>query len=115
VKYLLARLLFTPSFLLAQSRFDGTWVMKMDTLRFSGTPEKYLFEKDMYHGLSCVPKVDVKTDGTEQQETGHDYDTLAANPEWQFDRVHNEESGEDYVRVYRGRVTGRADDDGRVH
>jgi hypothetical protein len=77
VKNLLALLLFAPSFLLAQSRFDGTWVMKMDTLQFSGTPEKYLFDKDMYHCLSCVPKVDVKTDGTDQKLTGHNYDTLA--------------------------------------
>jgi hypothetical protein len=77
VNYLLALLLFVPSLLLAQGRFDGTWAMKMDTLRFSGPSEKYLFEKDMYHCLSCVPKVDVKTDGTDQKVAGHNYDTLA--------------------------------------
>lgn len=78
MKNLLALLLFTPSFLFAQSRFDGTWEMKMGTLRFSGTPEKYLFDKEIYHCLSCVPKVEVKIDGTDQRVAGYpNYDTLA--------------------------------------
>jgi len=78
VRNLVALLLFAPSFLFAQSRFDGTWKMKMDTLRFSGTPEEYLFDKEMYHCLSCVPKVDVKTDGTDQKVAGYaNYDTFA--------------------------------------
>jgi hypothetical protein len=78
VKKLLFLFLFTPPFLLAQSRFDGTWEMKMDTLRFCGAPEKYFFDKEMYHCLSCVPKVDVKTDGTDQRVAGYpNYDTLA--------------------------------------
>jgi hypothetical protein len=71
-------LFFVPSILFAQSRFDGTWEMKTDTLRFSGPPEEYLFDKEMYHCLSCVPKVDVKTDGTDQRVAGYpNYDTLA--------------------------------------
>ena len=31
----------------------------------------------MYHCVSCVPRVDVKTDGTDQKVTGYSYDTLA--------------------------------------
>jgi len=78
VKSLFALLLFAPSFLFAQSRFDGAWKMKMDTLQFSGTPEEYLFDKGMYHCFSCVPQVDVKTDGTDQKVAGYpNYDTLA--------------------------------------
>jgi hypothetical protein len=78
VRNLLALLLFVPSFLFAQSRFDGTWEMKMDTLQFSGPPEQYLFDKGMYHCLSCVPRVHVKTDGTDQKVAGFaNYDTLA--------------------------------------
>jgi hypothetical protein len=78
VKNLLVLLLFAPSFLFAQSRFNGTWEMKMDTLRFSGTPEEYLFDKEMYHCLSCIPKVDVKTDGADHKVAGYaNYDTLA--------------------------------------
>jgi hypothetical protein len=70
-------LLVTASPLLAQTRFDGTWEMKMDTLQFSGPPEDYLFDKGMYHCESCIPKVDVETDGAEHKVTGHPYDTLA--------------------------------------
>jgi len=73
----LALALFLTSTLCAQNRFDGTWRMKMDTLQFSGPPEDYLIDKGMYHCESCVPKVDVKTDGSDQKVTGHAYDTLA--------------------------------------
>jgi hypothetical protein len=70
--------LFLTSFVSAQSRFDGTWEMKTDTLRFSGAPEEYVLDKGMYHCTTCVPAVDVKTDGTDQKVTGHPYfDSIA--------------------------------------
>jgi len=77
VRSLFALLFLTSSFLSAQSRFDGTWEMKMDTLRFSSAPEKYLLEKGTYHCLTCAPAVDVKADGTDQNVTGHYFDTIA--------------------------------------
>ena len=73
----LALTFFLTSSLLAQTHFDGTWQMKMDTLQFSGPPEDYLLEKGMYHCESCIPKVDVKMDGSDQKVTGYAYDTLA--------------------------------------
>jgi hypothetical protein len=51
--------------------------MKMDTLRFSGPPEEYLLDKGVYHCETCVPKVDVETDGIDHKVTGHPYDTIA--------------------------------------
>ena len=72
-----ALLLLLTSSLFAQTRFNGTWQMKMDTLQFSGPPEDYLFDKGMYHCESCVPKVDVKMDGGDQKVAGYAYDTLA--------------------------------------
>src|SRR5436305_5580828 len=53
--------------------------MRMDTLRFSGTPEDYLITNGMYRCLSCSPPVDVKADGTDQAVAGHEiyYDTIA--------------------------------------
>jgi hypothetical protein len=69
--------LLTSATLVAQSRFDGTWEMKTDTLQFSGPPEDYLLDKGIYHCESCVPKVDVETDGIDHKVTGHPYDTLA--------------------------------------
>ena len=77
MKILLAYFLFATSFLPAQSRFDGTWEMNMDTLQFSGSPEDYLFADGMYHCKSCIPKVDVKTDGVDHEVAGYSYDTLA--------------------------------------
>ncbi len=77
MRSLLALLLLTSSLLFAQSRFDGSWEMKMDTLRFSSAPEKYLLEKGTYHCLTCAPRVDVKADGTDQEVTGHYFDTIA--------------------------------------
>jgi hypothetical protein len=78
MKRQLALLLFVPSVLFAQSRFDGTWEMKMDTIQFSNTPEEYLLDEGVYHCLTCVPKVDVKADGTDQKVDGHAYfDTYA--------------------------------------
>ncbi len=75
-KHLVLALLLTSS-VFAQSRFEGTWKMQMDTLQFSGPPEDYVFDKGMYYCMSCVPKVDVKTDGSDQKVTGYAYDTLA--------------------------------------
>jgi hypothetical protein len=68
-----------PLSLPAQTRFDGTWRMKMDTLQFSGTPEEYLIADGIYHCVSCVPKVDVNADGADHKVSGHEayYDTIA--------------------------------------
>jgi hypothetical protein len=77
MRKLVSLLLFMQSWMYAQSRFDGTWKMKMDTLQFSGPPEDYLFADGMYHCKSCIPKVDVKTDGVAYEVTGYSYDTLA--------------------------------------
>jgi len=79
MKQQLALLLFLTSAVFAQSRFDGTWEMKMDTLQFSGPPEEYLIAHGMYHCLSCVPKVEVNADGTDYKITGHEayYDSIA--------------------------------------
>ena len=78
MKNTLVLILLAHSILFAQSRFDGTWEMKMDTLEFSGTPEEYLLNDGMYHCLSCVPNVDVKTDGNDQKVTGHPtFDTIS--------------------------------------
>jgi len=77
MRKLVALLFFMQSWMFAQSRFDGTWEMKMDTLQFTSPPEDYLIADGMYHCKSCIPKVDVKTDGVEYKVAGHAYETLA--------------------------------------
>lgn len=78
MRILLVLLLLAPSFVLAQSRFDGTWEMRMETIELSGPPEEYLLKDGMYHCLTCAPRVDIKADGTDEKVTGHPYfDTLS--------------------------------------
>ena len=55
MRTLFALLFLMQSWMFAQTRFDGTWRMKMDTLLFSGPPEEYLFADGMYHCKSCIP------------------------------------------------------------
>ena len=101
-KRLAVLLLLTTSPLVAQTRFDGTWLMKMDTLQFSGTPEEYLVDQARYRCLSCVPPVDVKSDGSDQKVSGHDayYDTMSA-------RILDEKSVE-FTFKKNGKVVARS-------
>ena len=51
---------------------------KLDTAKFPTKPDKYSLSNNMYECLTCVPKVSVKADGSEQKVTGHPYfDTIA--------------------------------------
>ncbi len=77
-KLLLFLTLLASASLFAQSPFDGTWVTKLDTAKLPTKPDKYVVNQNMYECLTCVPKVSVKADGTDQKVTGHPYfDTLA--------------------------------------
>ncbi len=80
MKSRLALVLLLTASVFGQSRFTGTWQMKMETLQFSGTPEEYLIADGMYHCLSCIPQVDVKADGADHAVAGHElfYDSIAA-------------------------------------
>ncbi len=73
MRRLLAVLLLFPAILFAQSPFDGTWMTKLDTAQFPKKPDSYLLNKGMYECSTCVPKYNVKADGTDQQVTGHPY------------------------------------------
>ena len=77
-RLLLAAVLLASATLFAQSPFDGIWMTKLDTAKFSTKPEKYSLSNNMYECLTCVPKVAVKADGNDQKVTGHPYyDTIA--------------------------------------
>jgi len=79
-KLLLGLVLLASSTLFAQSPFDGTWMTKLDTAKFPTKPDKYSLNNNMYECLTCVPKVAVKADGTDQKVTGHPYfDTIAVH------------------------------------
>ena len=77
-KLLLALVLLASATLFAQTPFDGTWMTKLDTAQFPTKPDKYTLTNNKYECLTCVPKVEVKADGTDQKVTGHPYyDTVA--------------------------------------
>jgi hypothetical protein len=46
---------------------------KLDTAKFPTKPDQYSLSNNMYECLTCVPKVAVKADGTDQKVTGHPY------------------------------------------
>jgi hypothetical protein len=90
--------LLASSALFAQSPFDGTWITKLDTAKFPAKPDKYNLTNNVYECLTCIPKVSVKADGTDQKVTGHPYfDTVAV-------KVVNASSIE-IVRKKDGKVT----------
>src|SRR5579859_4716887 len=71
-------MLLAATSLFAQSPFDGTWMTKLDTAKLPTKPDQYSLKDNMYECLSCVPKISVKADGTDQKVTGHPYyDTIA--------------------------------------
>jgi len=62
----------------AQSPFDGTWRLDLDTIQYPDKPIVSLLQNDIYQNQSAVPKVNIKADGTDQRVAGaRDYDTLA--------------------------------------
>jgi hypothetical protein len=77
-KLMFVMTLLTSGVLFAQTPFDGTWMTKLDTAKFPTKPDKYSLNNNMYECLTCVPKVSVKADGSDQKVTGHPYfDTIA--------------------------------------
>jgi hypothetical protein len=77
-KMLLGSVLLASATLFGQTPFDGTWMTKLDTAKLPDKPDKYSLNNNMYECLTCVPKVAVKADGTDQKVTGHPYyDTVA--------------------------------------
>jgi hypothetical protein len=79
-KIFLAALLFASAAVFAQTPFDGTWMTKLDTAKLPTKPDTYSLSNNMYECLTCVPKVSVKADGSDQKVTGHSYyDTMAVN------------------------------------
>ena len=65
-----------PLALMAQSGFDGTWKVDLN----STMPTKinvWLLQNGTYKCSSCIPAIDVKADGQDQQVTGQPYDTIS--------------------------------------
>src|SRR5271170_1522343 len=69
--------LLTPM-LAAQSAFDGTWKINMNTMDFPKKPDVFLLQNGTYECNTCSPPYQIKADGTDQPVSGHPYyDTVA--------------------------------------
>jgi hypothetical protein len=74
-------LMLMPVLAMAQSPFDGTWKIDMNSLQFPKKPEVYLLQNGMYECKTCVPPINIKADGQDQKVTGQPYyDTMSIKP-----------------------------------
>ena len=71
-------LVLAPLLMLAQSGFDGTWKVDLNSAQFPKKPDVYLLQNGTYECKTCVPPVKIKADGTDQTITGHPYYDTAA-------------------------------------
>ncbi len=76
-KLLLAIAVMSPSLLLAQSPFDGTWKTIYDQSTLSPKPISFTVAGGTYDSSSAVPEIHVKADGQDQSVSGHPYNTIA--------------------------------------
>lgn len=65
-----AALLLSATILFAQNLFEGTWKISASDVQFSPKPYEYQVKGGRFICSSCVPKIDVKADGTPQPYTG---------------------------------------------
>ena len=66
-----------PLLMLGQSPFDGTWKTNMAESKLSQKPYVFSVNNGMYDCESCVPKINIKADGTDQAVTGQPYNTVS--------------------------------------
>jgi hypothetical protein len=70
--------LLVPAIASAQGPLDGTWKIDVASAKFPDKPNQYLLKDGRYSCTSCVPTVEVNSDGTDQKVTGSKYrDTVA--------------------------------------
>lgn len=76
--WLVALLLLPTLALAAESPFTGTWKADPAKAQFSQNPDTWVVQNGRYQCSTCVPKIDVKADGTDQPVSGSKYyDTVA--------------------------------------
>jgi hypothetical protein len=66
-------LLLIPAVAFAGSSLDGTWKLRLDSLKVSGKPDSYLLADGAYACSSCAPAYKVAADGAAHAVSGQDY------------------------------------------
>ena len=65
-------LFLAPGALFAQSAFDGTWRIDLQSTQYIGK-DNFSLQNGAYRCDSCEPKIDVKADGQDHKVTGSPY------------------------------------------
>jgi hypothetical protein len=77
-RLLFSILLLTVFALAADSPFDGTWKVDLNSAQLPDKPTVIVLQKGTYQNNTSIPKIDIKADGTDQRVPGATgYDTLA--------------------------------------
>jgi hypothetical protein len=71
MKRMLLLLSIVPAIALATTPFDGTWKVKLDSVKFSGKPIEVAIMNGSYTCKSCVPPFTIKADGKDQPTPVH--------------------------------------------
>ena len=69
-------MLAVPALVMAQSGFDGTWIVDFQ----AAMPTKvnvWVLKGGMYRCASCTPAIEVKADGKDQAVAGQGFDTIS--------------------------------------
>src|SRR5512135_2204156 len=78
MKKLLGVILLLPALAWAQSAFEGTWKVNVQTAKLSEKPDTFVLQGGRYTCSTCIPKIDVKADGSDQKvPEAKGYDTVA--------------------------------------
>jgi hypothetical protein len=78
MRKLLGLVLLVPLSASAQSPFDGTWKMNLNSTQFVEEPDVFALDNGEYTCSTCSPQIAVKADGADHEVAGdNDYETLA--------------------------------------
>lgn len=69
----LLAVLLAPALTLAQSVFDGTWKMDVNTAKFASKPQVLLVQNGVYECKSCTPPTRIRADGMDHAVQGSPY------------------------------------------
>lgn len=73
MKKFLPLLLLFPVTVLAQSPFDGTWVVNLKKAQLPRKPDVYSLQDGVYECSTCVPRIKVEADGKDHPIAGSPY------------------------------------------
>jgi hypothetical protein len=103
MKRMLLLLSLVPAIAFATSPFDGTWKVKLDSVKASGKPTEDVIMNGNYTCQTCVPPFTIKADGKEQPTPVHNtrdhMSVTVVNP-----------TTVEYTQMAHGKVTGKSTD-----